>query len=87
MFFIKTGKIIAWLLVILGIIKLSLGFYVAIAFEDPSEMIAASRRYLASNNSGEAIDNGFKYLISGVVLGLLVKIAKNNFIKTPDKKQ
>lgn len=75
MFFIRIGKIIAWLLIIFGILKLATGFHVAFSFDDPDEMIAASKRYLGTNNSGEAINGGLKYLVYGMIMGLLVKIA------------
>lgn len=76
MFFIKAGAIIAWALVALGILQLVTGFSVAILFEESSAMIAASKRYLGVENSGEAINRGFMFLVSGILFGLLVQIAK-----------
>ena len=62
----------------LGAIRLSLGFFVAFVFDTHESMIAASKRYLGTSTSGEAIDQGIKVLIVGLVIGLLVKIAKKN---------
>jgi len=77
MFFIRAGSILAWAVMVWGAIKLALGIYVATQFEGKEEMIAASRRYLATANSGEAIDGGLKLLAAGILIGLLVQIAKN----------
>ena len=77
MFFIKSGSVIAWILVAAGSVRLAMGFFVALGFEG-DKYIAASKRYLGSTNSGEAIDQGFMLLVAGVVIGLIVKIAKNH---------
>ncbi len=54
-----------------------MGFFVALGF-DGDNYIAASKRYLGRASSGEAIDQGFMWLVAGVVIGLIVKIAKNH---------
>lgn len=66
----------AWILVIFGAFKIVTGFFVALNFESEQQMIAASKRYLAASSSGEAIDKGFIYLAIGILVGLLVEIAK-----------
>ena len=80
MFFVKLGSIIAWILIAAGSVRLALGFFVALGFEG-ADYVAASKRYLGSTSSGEAIDQGFMWLVAGAVIGLLVKISK----KTADK--
>jgi len=37
----------------------------------------AARRYLASENSGDAIDSGIYLFVIGLVVALLVRIARN----------
>ncbi|CUH41572.1 hypothetical protein RUM4293_00446 [Ruegeria atlantica] len=73
---IRLGSIIAWIAVILGSIRMGMGWYVASQFPGTEENLAASKRYLATANSGDAIDQGTIILIAGVVIGLLVRIAK-----------
>lgn len=75
MFFIWAGTFLAWAMVILGAFRVSLGLFVAIGF-DGEQMLAASRRYLGAANSGEVIDQGIITLAAGIVVGLLVEIAK-----------
>ena len=71
------GTWISRIALILGILRLSLGFFVAFAFDTREGMIAASKRYLGTSTSGEAIDQGMYMIIVGVVIGLLTRIAKN----------
>ncbi len=49
-----------------------------IELESHDAMVAASKRYLATENSGEAIDGSLYILAFGIVLGVLVKIAKGS---------
>ena len=77
MVIIWIGTWISRIALILGILRLSLGFFVAFAFDTREGMIAASKRYLGTSTSGEAIDRGMYMIIAGVVIGLLAKIAKN----------
>ena len=72
---LKSGKILAWLCIIFGAVRLSLALWVSATFETQEAMIAASRRYLATENSGEAIDRALYTLAFGIVLGVLAKIA------------
>ncbi len=54
-----------------------MGLYVGTQFGG-EDNFAASQRYLATSNSGEAVNQGMIILVVGVVIGLLVKIAKKN---------
>lgn len=78
MFFIKAGSFIAWVLVVLGFFKVALGLLGALTLESQESMIAFSKRYLATANVGEAIDKGCMMFAAGVVLGLIVQIAKKS---------
>ena len=76
LFFIRVGAIMAWAMVIWGILRSAIGFYVA-SIEGEEQRIFAAKRYLGSSSSREAIDNGVIMIAAGVVIGLLVTIAKN----------
>lgn len=72
---IRVGSIIAWLLLAFGTLKIAMGFYVAINFNGEENAFYA-QRYLAASNSGEAINEGMIVFGVGLVIGLLVKMAK-----------
>ena len=74
---IILGSLIAWVLISIGALRVAMGFYVAFSFIDNAN-VAASARYLGTTNSGEAINEGMVMFIAGVVIGLLVKIAKKD---------
>ena len=78
LFFTKIGLLIAWVIFGLGIFRTATGFYVAIMFDTQESMIAASKRYLATANSGEAINHGLAMLAVGLVIGILAEISKNS---------
>ena len=73
MFFI--GRIVAWLALIFGVLRIGIGLFVA-SMDDAASRAAAAARYLGSSTSGEAIDQGFKIALFGLVLGILVKIGR-----------
>ena len=73
---LRLGSIIAWLMVIGGACRIGIGFYIAFTTTTLAEAEALGRRYLASPDVGGAINEGFYALIIGVVIGLLVKIAR-----------
>lgn len=75
MFFIRCGSVIAWILVLLGVLRTAMGFFAAFS---PSvvEIPAALERYLGAAALGDAIADGVMYFVAGIVLGLLVQIAK-----------
>ena len=72
---VTLGKLIAWGLVILGGIRVAMGFYVANAFVSQAQWEAASRRYFGTKTSGEVIDQGLLWIGVGVAFGLLALIA------------
>lgn len=75
MFFVIAGRIIAWVMMGLGVLRVVMGFIVASTSGDAAAIEAASRRYLGGSTSGEVIDKGLLYIAIGVAFGLLVRIA------------
>ena len=73
---IRLGSIIAWVLTVLGLLRISLGLAVAFGTTAESNSVFAER-YLAAANTGEAINEGMVMLGIGVVIGLLATIARN----------
>ncbi|MBO9467121.1 hypothetical protein J7443_17900 [Tropicibacter sp. R15_0] len=71
---IKSGNFLALALIVLGGWKVLMGLFVAI-YLDGSE--AATKAYLGSGTTGEQIDQGILWLVAGVVVGLIAKIARN----------
>ncbi|MEP3671586.1 MAG: hypothetical protein ABJM86_01415 [Hyphomicrobiales bacterium] len=76
MFFVKLGKFAAWAILVVGILKFATGFIIATISDTPETRIAISKRYLGSQTTGEAIDQGLMIILIAIVLGLLVKIAQ-----------
>ena len=72
---VRFGSIIAWLLIGLGALRAAMGYFVAIYFVDDGDMVLAAKRYLGTSPA-DAQERGELMIIAGVVLGLLVKIAK-----------
>lgn len=73
---LTLGNIVAWLALVLGALRMALGVFVA-SFDDPATRATAAARYLGSATSGEAIDQGIKVFLFGLVLGILVKIGRS----------
>lgn len=74
---IRFGSIIAWTLIILGGLRAVLALVLALGVSDADNAMV-SARYLATANTGEAIDQGLKMLVAGIVIGLLVRIARKH---------
>ena len=73
---IFLGKLIAVVLVGLGIFNIGVGFWIAENTPTMIEKAQLSARYLATENSGDGIDRGMVMVGVGVVFGLLARIAK-----------
>ncbi|MGY4748470.1 hypothetical protein ACVNHC_01250 [Pannonibacter sp. Q-1] len=69
------GRVVAWLALVLGGVKVIVGFFVA-SVDDPMSRAELAARYLGSRATGEAIDQGIYIFLFGVVLGVLVKIGR-----------
>ena len=70
----------AWALVVFGSFRLIVGLVLAFSVDDTQTMIAYSKRYLATDSPGEAIDGGLMVLAAGILVGLVVRIAKNRIL-------
>lgn len=77
MWFTRIAAVVAWFVLIAGIAQLVLGWYIALSYPTTEGMIAASKRYANASNSGEIINEAVPLIAAGLVLGLLVTIAKN----------
>lgn len=73
---VKLGAIVAWILVVYGVLRFSVGFYVAYFFVSDEDYVWATKRYIGTASSGEAMDQGVLVFVVGLVIGLIVKIAK-----------
>jgi hypothetical protein len=73
---LTLGSVIAWLALVLGVLRAAMGLFVA-SLDDPTSRAAAASRYLGSATSGEAIDQGIMVFLFGLVLGILVKIGRS----------
>ena len=76
MIFVKLGNLLAWTLLILGIVRAGIGWFVAFTFTDPTEFAAAQARYIGSGTTGQAVEQGLMWAAIGIVIGLLVRIAE-----------
>lgn len=66
-------KVIAIIVLFLGLFRLSLGLYVAVVFEGSQ---SATARYLGSGTSGEAIDQGIYRIILAVMALIIVRLIR-----------
>ena len=75
MFFTRVGQVVAWLTFVLGTFQVFLGFVGAATVDTVQGRAEFARRYLGSNTTGSAIDNGQMLLVVGIALGILVEIS------------
>lgn len=73
MFFTRAAIFIAYLLFVLGSIRVALGAFFAATAEDNA---AAAGRFFAAATTGEAINEGTLAIFAGVCLGVLAEISK-----------
>lgn len=79
MLFTKTAHVIAWLLVVLGLLQVAMGL--GIAYWGDPDML---HRYSSAQTTGEVIDNGLRRFFVGIVLGVLTEIGTGVAAKTID---
>jgi amino acid permease len=72
MFFTKAGRVVAWLAIIFGCLRIALALFV-VQSGDPNLV----PRYLGSGTTGQAINHGFYVLIFGIVIGVLTDISRS----------
>lgn len=70
------GNVVAWLALILGVMRAGLGVFVAMG-DDAQIRASMAARYLGSSTSGEAINQGLMVALFGLVLGVLVNIGRS----------
>lgn len=83
MFFTKIGTWIAHIVFWLGTTRVIVAAVLAFGSENMGQNVAASRRYLAASNTGEAINEGMMYMLVGVALGVLCEISKRQKDRLP----
>ncbi|MEL7429314.1 MAG: hypothetical protein AAFN43_04875 [Pseudomonadota bacterium] len=76
MFFIRAGQVMAWLMVVSSSMRILFSLFLVFSDSTTEEMAAASRHFLGTSTTGEAIDEALIMFAGGIVLGLLVEIAK-----------
>lgn len=84
MFFIRMGSLIAWGSMILGSVKLASALFVAYGSDTTEEMVFFAKRYWNAANTGEVANEATSTLFWGVMVGLLVEIAKAHVSKKSD---
>ena len=73
MFFTRAGRIVAWLAIILGGLRIATAILVLMT-DDPS---AAAPMLLGSKSTRQAIDQGLYAIVFGVVVGVLTDISRS----------
>lgn len=71
MFFTSIGRVVAYLMVVLGALRVLMGVMVA------STGDVESARYLGSATTGEAIDRGLIAIGLGISLGVFTDISRS----------
>ena len=77
MFFVYVGTVGAWLLTIAGAAQYASALHIALTYESAEQRSFFARRYFNEATTGAALDEAVTYFAAGIVLGLLVQIAKN----------
>jgi hypothetical protein len=75
MFFCKLGRVLAWIGLVGGVLRLAMGFSVA-SIDDPTQRADAVARYLGNSalTTGEHIDRMILFILGAIVLGVLSEI-------------
>lgn len=77
MIFLWLGSIIAWLSLIVGAVRFGAGLYI-VSIENAEVRASLANRYLGSVEAlTEGFDQGLLLFVFGVVLGVLVEIARS----------
>jgi hypothetical protein len=74
---VKLAEVVAWVIIVFGLFRAATGFFIASRFSG-EDYAFATKRYLGSTTTGEAIDQGLVIFVVGLVIGLLAKIANKN---------
>ena len=73
MFFSQLGRIAAFLVLLLGVLRVVTGLLIANEWMLPYE--EALTRYTTMASSGEVIDQGIYAILLGIALGMLAEIS------------
>ncbi|MEI4235083.1 hypothetical protein [Roseovarius sp. D22-M7] len=76
MFAFKLGKWVGILAVILGLLRVAMGLFIAFGTEDLEAMELASRTFLGTKTSGEAVDQGTMAFVVGLVIWMIAEIGQ-----------
>lgn len=74
MVFTRLGTVFAWIALVVGVARLATGLIVAFNLQVPG---FDASRYLGSDTSGRAIDQGIMVLLIAVALGTLTEIGRS----------
>lgn len=74
MFFTRVGTAIAWLGLVLGVLRIALGLFAGSNLDTPGFNPV---RYLGSATPGQAIDQGTIVIVVAVALGVLAEIGRS----------
>ncbi len=80
MFFIRAGAIVAWLAVGLGVLRFLMGLGLAF-ISDPKLYLGISQKFLGGAGAVGAMYGGVLIFVAGILIGLLVQIAKQNSLR------
>lgn len=75
MFFIRCGGLIAWGLVVWGTLRTALGLFMGLSTGEIN-LPPVAVRYFGTDISDDSITHGMMIFVAGIVIGLLVQIAK-----------
>ena len=73
MFFTRLGRVIAWIVLLMGVARASTGFYVA-SLDNALVRVKATADYLGSGTSGQAVDKGLMAILVAIALGIQAEI-------------
>jgi len=72
MFFTLTGRVIGWIVLVFGLLRLAMA--VLLAFASQQEV---PHRYLRSQTTGQAIDHSMIAIGYAIVIGILTEISRS----------
>jgi hypothetical protein len=77
MFVFRLVKWIAFLGLILGLLRVGLALFIAFGTDDRESIELAASRYLGTATSGEAIDRGIEAILVALAFWMLARIGQH----------
>jgi hypothetical protein len=74
MFVFRLIKFVAFLGILFGLARVAMGVYIVQSFQTAEAIDWASKRYLGSKTTGEAIDQGIMWAVVALVIWMIAKI-------------